>query len=199
MSNTNYSYEKDPVSGTRFVSINNNLRVTEEVITREGILKGFVYHTPDPQNISGAMSVFNNDENALLDAVRGRLGQMVYARMLSRLRSKLPQDQGEKESTKDWMKRHSQVIESLKLTDPVVFSIEDAETFRPGERELTPSGILRSINKLQTEGARLLNEGKIQDAVKVFDQVKVYLEKFSQYTDDAMKAANEQLEEEVTT
>jgi len=41
MSNTQ-EYQKDTVSGQRFVPVSDNLQVNEVVVDREGPLKGFV-------------------------------------------------------------------------------------------------------------------------------------------------------------
>lgn len=179
MSNNTYNYEKDPVSGQRSVTINDNLKVVESVITREGLFKGFTYHQPRATTLAGALALFGNDEQALLEGLDRVFSQMAYARAMSRLRSRLPQDQREDETVRQWLERHADEVESLKLSDPILLSVEDAATFKPGERELTPAGIVRALGKAQALAMKLIGEGKISEATEQFAIVASLTEKFS--------------------
>lgn len=188
---SNYTYEKDPISGVRTVNVSEHLAVEESVITREGLFKGFVYHVPSPKTLNGALQLFGGDEGSLLDALARVLSQMVYARAMSKLRSKVVADQREDETVKAWLERHSDDIESLKLTDPILIGVEDAVNFKPGERELTPSGIIRALGKAQTLATKLLGEGKIADAMQQFTRIQELTAQLTAITDQLRKQSED--------
>jgi len=188
---SNYTYEKDPISGVRTVNVSEHLAVEESVITREGLFKGFVYHVPSPKTLNGALQLFGGDEGSLLDALARVLSQMVYARAMSKLRSKVVADQREDETVKAWLERHSDDIESLKLTDPILIGVEDAVNFKPGERELTPSGIIRALGKAQTFATKLLGEGKIADAMQQFTRIQELTAQLTAITDQLRKQSED--------
>lgn len=181
-----YEYKKDELSGTRYVEVSDTLNVDENVISREGLFKGFAYHVPTPKTLAGALQVFGGDEGAMIDALARTINNMVYIRAIAKLRNKLTQDQGKDEKVKVWQARHKDEIESLKKTDPVLFSIEDALNFRPGERELTPAGLVRQIGKAMTEATKLMSSGKLAEATKAFAKVEELTKRF--------QAINEQLQ-----
>lgn len=192
---SNAQYATDPGSDSRFVAVNDNLRIDEVVMGRDGLLKGFVYHAPHALTLAGALAICRNDEALFLDIFNSKVANMCYARAGSRLRNRLPQDIGEGEKVKSWLNRHKDDIEEQKLSDPVLFSLEDAYTFAPGERELTPAGILRQINKLTVEANKLLAAGKAADAVAKFGEVSTLLERFKAATAAAAAAAEAGIDE----
>lgn len=184
-----YEYSKDATTGQRNVSINDNLQVNEIVVDREGPLKGFVYHVPVPKNVAGALAIFGGDEAAMLDALSSKVQAMVYVRAANKLRAILTADQKENESIRNWMDRHSAEIEAARLSSPVLFSVDDAVQFRPGERELTPAGLVRLLGKTQVEAQKALSEGNMALAIEKFEAVKAIVERITAYTEALKKQA----------
>jgi hypothetical protein len=182
-------YQKDAVSGQRFVTVSDNLQVNEVVVDRFGPLKGFVYHTPIPKNVAGALAIFGGDEGAMLDALASKVQAMVYVRVANKLKTLLPQDQKEGETTRTWLDRHVAEIEAIKLENPVLFGIEDAQTFKPGERELTPAGLIRLLGKTQQAASKDLAEGRMEDAVKKFSEIAEIMQRINAYTELLRKQA----------
>lgn len=189
-----HEYQKDATTGQRFVNVNDNLQISEVVVDREGPLKGFVYHVPIPKNVAGALAIFGGDEAAMLDALSSKVQAMVYVRAANKLRGLLPPDQKEGESVRNWMDRHVTEIEDVKLNNPVLFSVEDAQAFKPGERELTPAGLVRLLGKTQIEAQKALGEGRMADAISKFEQVKEIVERITAYTDALKKQAENEAE-----
>ena len=171
--------QRDPVANERFVLVEDDkLKLVEAQINREkSEYKGVTYFRPEYKDIGYALARLGAD--TVLDLLNAKLAAQVSLRVGARIEADIaervlpdPTKNIVGESEEAYNARRKAKIAEIILKNPVVFSIEDAYNYVPGERELSMAGIVRKIGKLMAAGTAYFAQGKHADGIACFDEVK---------------------------
>lgn len=154
---TIFTYKEDPIEKIRYVEVSDSVRVDEVVVSREGPFKGLIIHNIRLANTGAAVEKYS--EETTVGLINTRLGNLQYIKAINRLKAKLSEDKN------SW----PQEVARLTETNKVIFSIEDALEFVPGERELTLKQLGLLVNKANKDAYDQMNSGDVVKAKETME------------------------------
>lgn len=193
--------EKDAAANERFYTVRDGkVRIVESQITREkSEFKGVTYFKLAFTEVGEALRHLGDD--VVLDLLNAKIASQIGIRVTARIEAQIP-ERIEPDPTKGiagetveaYNARRKAKIAEIILSNPVVFSPEDALSYVPGERELSMAGIIRKIGKVMASGQAYFAARDYDRGSKCFDEVKELNNRLNAMMQKARDEATEQAE-----
>lgn len=166
--NTTQNTQLRNEAGEVYYQVAEGFRVVEVPITNDkSDWKGLVYHRPEAETVGAAIEKYGEGE--VLEMINNRLSLMAYQRAVNKTKQKFGDDDA----------KNAQLLESLRQTAPVIFTVDDAANLKPGERSSSTGSIIRQLGKITKEALELQSKGDLAGAMEKFKAINELQQRFS--------------------